>query len=193
MYGSVRKKYVWECMYVTNKRAPASGIAVVAHTIEADQSREVLRAHAPVPATATHGRARAWACVAKRHTRQVAQQAAVWAGLTYAEQRAREGRDVTLTVGSVTALRDLQLQACRANSAHEALRWRNIEKLQEITQRAQGRVVLRAPNNAVPIRLLTQAEQAASCKDLRIQVTRTGHQTRAVSLWDESRVWDPGD
>ena len=88
----------------------------------------------------------------------------------------------------VTALRDLQLQACRANSAHEALRWRNIEKLQEITQRAQGRVVLRAPNNAVPIRLLTQAEQAASCKDLRIQVTRTGHQTRAVSLWDESRV-----
>ena len=76
---------------------------------------------------------------------------------------------------------------------NEALRWRNIKKLQEITQRAQGRVVLRAPNIAVPLRMLTQAEQAASCKDLRIQVTRTGHQTRAVSLWDESRVWDPGD
>ena len=72
-------------------------------------------------ATATHGRARAWACVAKRHTQQVAQQAAVWAGLTYAEQRARQGCDVTLTVGSVTTLRDLQQPACGPNSAHDAL------------------------------------------------------------------------
>ena len=176
----------------TSKRAPASGIAVVAHEIGADRSTELLRAHAPVPATATHGRARAWACVAKRHTKQVAQQAAVWAGLTYAEQQARAGRDVTMTVGSVTTLKDLQQQTCRRNSTHETLRWRNIKKFEEINQR-QPNVTLRAPTNAIPLKLLAQAEQAASAKDLRLQVTCTGHQTRAVSLWDESRVWDPGD
>ena len=92
------------------------------------------------------------------------------AGLAYAEQRARQGCDVMLTVGSVTTLRDLQQPACGPNSAHDALRRRNIEKLQQITQAGQGTVVLRAPTNAVPLRLLTQAEEAAPCKDLRIQV-----------------------
>ena len=100
---------------------------------------------------------------------------------------------MTVTVGSVTTLRDLQQPACGPNSAHDALRRRNIEKLQEINHGGQPTVVLRAPSNTVPLRLLTQAEQAAPCKDLRIQVTCTGQQTRAVSLWDESRVWDPGD
>ena len=146
-----------------------------------------------MPATATHGRSRTWACVAKRHTWQAAQQAAVWAGLTYAEQLARKGRDVTITVGSATTLWDLEQQRCRRNSTHEALRWRNIKKYEEINQRQEGKVTLRAPTSAVPHKLLAQAEQAASIKDLRIQVTFTGHQTRAVSLWDESRVWDPGD
>ena len=84
----------------------------------------------------------------------------------------------------------------------DAFRRRNIEKLQEInnnkiTQSGQGTVVLRAPTNAVPLRLLTQAEQAAPCKDLRIEVTRIGHQTRAVlplgRVALESRVWDPSD
>ena len=177
----------------TSKRAPASGVAVVAHTVAADRSAELLRAHAPVPATATHGRSRAWACVAKRHTQQMAQQAAVWAGLTYAGQLAGAGKDVTLTVGSVTALRDLQGQGGLRASAHEALLERNIHMLEKINERKQGHVSLRAPTSAVPLKLIAQAEQAASDKDLRIQVTPTGHQTRAVSLWDESRVWDPGD
>ena len=114
----------------------------VAHDIAADHSAELLRAHAPVPATATHGRSRTWACVAKRHTWQAAQQAAVWAGLTYAEQLARKGRDVTITVGSATTLWDLEQQRCRRNSTHEPLRWRNIKKYEEINQRQEGKVTL---------------------------------------------------
>ena len=36
-------------------------------------------------------------------------------------------------------------------------------------------------------------EAAAFFKDLKAQVTDAGQATRAVSLWDELRVWDPGD
>ena len=43
------------------------------------------------------------------------------------------------------------------------------------------------------LRLLAIAQRAASLADLRAQVTAVGHARRAVSLWDESRVWDPGD
>ena len=35
-------------------------------------------------------------------------------------------------------------------------------------------------------------KQAAFLKDIKAHVT-TKHARRAVSLWDESRVWDPGD
>ena len=46
---------------------------------------------------------------------------------------------------------------------------------------------------AVSIELLAKAEKAAHLKDLKARVTtRQAHQ-RAVSLWDESRVWDRGD
>ena len=47
---------------------------------------------------------------------------------------------------------------------------------------------------AVPAELLARAEKAAYLKDVQAHVltARQAHQ-RAVSLWDESRVWDPGD
>ena len=44
---------------------------------------------------------------------------------------------------------------------------------------------------AAPLGLLAEAEKAAFLKDLKAHVT-TKHARRAVSLWDESRVWDPG-
>ena len=44
-----------------------------------------------------------------------------------------------------------------------------------------------------PLLLQSSAEAAASLQDLRAQVTDAGQATRAVSLWDELRVWDPGD
>ena len=45
---------------------------------------------------------------------------------------------------------------------------------------------------AVPLGLLAEAEKAAFLKDVKAHVTAK-HVHRAVSLWDESRVWDPGD
>ena len=45
---------------------------------------------------------------------------------------------------------------------------------------------------AVPLGLLAEAEKAAFLKDVKAHVTAK-HVCRAVSLWDESRVWDPGD
>ena len=44
--------------------------------------------------------------------------------------------------------------------------------------------------NAAPLGLLAEAEKAAFLKDMKAHVT-TKHARRAVSLWDESRVWDP--
>ena len=45
---------------------------------------------------------------------------------------------------------------------------------------------------AVPLGLLAEVERAAFLKDVKAHVTAK-HVHRAVSLWDESRVWDPGD
>ena len=49
-----------------------------------------------------------------------------------------------------------------------------------------------ATMNAAPLGLLAEAEKAAFLKDIKAHVT-TKRARRAVSLWDESRVWDPGD
>ena len=47
---------------------------------------------------------------------------------------------------------------------------------------------------AVPAELLARAEKAAYLKDVQAHVlTARQARQRAVSLWDESRVWDPGD
>ena len=46
---------------------------------------------------------------------------------------------------------------------------------------------------AVPIELLAAAERAAHLTDLKARVTVRNTRQRTVSLWDESRVWDPGD
>jgi len=49
-----------------------------------------------------------------------------------------------------------------------------------------------ADGGAVPLGLLAEAEKAAFLKDVKAHVAAK-HVRRAVSLWDESRVWDPGD
>ena len=43
------------------------------------------------------------------------------------------------------------------------------------------------------LQLLAQAQRAATSKDMRARVTPAGEASRSVSLWDESRIWDPGD
>ena len=48
----------------------------------------------------------------------------------------------------------------------------------------------------MPLGLLAEAERAAFLKDVKALVkahVTAKHVRRTVSLWDESRVWDPGD
>ena len=44
----------------------------------------------------------------------------------------------------------------------------------------------------MPLRLLATAKKAAFLQDVMAHVTAK-HSHQAVSLWDETRVWDPGD
>ena len=78
---------------------------------------------------------------------------------------------------------------------HEALRLRNCRKLESFRQhqRFGERVTVRVSAGAAPLRLLAQAQRAATSKDVHARVTIAGEASRSVSLWDESRVWDPGD
>ena len=53
-------------------------------------------------------------------------------------------------------------------------------------------LTLRVPTGAPDIERLAEAQRAARYKDLHAHVaTRTTH--RAVTLWDDTRIWDPGD
>ena len=64
---------------------------------------------------------------------------------------------------------------------------------QILCQRFGERVTVRVSAGAAPLWLLAQAQRAATSKDVRARVTVAGEASRSVSLWDESRVWDPGD
>ena len=122
---------------------------------------------------------------------------ALAAWLTYAEQQAQRGRRVVLSVYSATTERDLRQplrdERRRRACKHETLRLRNCRKLESLRQRFGERVTVRVSAGAAPLRLLAQAQRAATSKDVHARVTIAGEASRSVSLWDESRVWDPGD
>ena len=98
---------------------------------------------------------------------------------------------------SATTERDLRQplrdERRRRACKHEALRLRNCRKLESLRQRFGEQVTVRVSAGAAPLRLLAQAQRAATSKDVRARVTPAGKTSRSVSLWDESRVWDPGD
>ena len=70
-----------------------------------------------------------------------------------------------------------------------ALNRTNRQRLDALSRRYPGKLELRAPNGATPIHLRMQA-QAASRLD-HIEARATG--SRLVSIWDQTRTWDPGD
>ena len=49
------------------------------------------------------------------------------------------------------------------------------------------------PTQAHPVDIAAAAAQAARLRDLMAHVTMARGQDRAVPLWDETRIWDPGD
>ena len=72
----------------------------------------------------------------------------------------------------------------------------NKQRLNALRRRFPGKITLRAPEGATPVALHAQAQAAARLEDIlaHVTITETGRTTsRAVSLWDESRTWDPGD
>jgi hypothetical protein len=75
---------------------------------------------------------------------------------------------------------------------HRKLIERNRAKLKVLQQTFINKLSIRVPTGAPNIERLAQAQRAARHNDLHAHVaTRTTH--RAVTLWDDTRTWDPGD
>ena len=77
-----------------------------------------------------------------------------------------------------------------------ALNRTNRQRLDALSRRYPGKLELRAPNGATPIHLRMQAQAASRLDHIEARVTlaaagATG--SRLVSIWDQTRTWDPGD
>ena len=113
--------------------------------------------------------------MAERHTQQVAQQGALAAWLTYAEQLAQRGRRVVLSVYSATTERDLRQplrdERRRRACKHEALRLRNSKtKLDELTTafwRASYSCAFQLAQPRWPLRLLAQPRRRSAPRPRR--------------------------
>ena len=179
----------------SGKRAPASGWALTAHDVAADGSEQLrLRAEGAIPATATHG-SEATACSPRAHTVQAAEHMAALAALTYARQLAQRGRSSRISVSSASVLRSVRETPTRPSRLRKAGFAKAAQRCREVIAHVENDYVAKirfADGGAVPLGLLAEAEKAAFLKDVKAHVTAK-HVRRAVSLWDESRVWDPGD
>ena len=157
---------------------------------------ERLRASGAVATTATH-HARRPEIVAKRHTWQVAMQVAAGRALHYAGQLVRRrGKRVTISLPSATTARDLQPTRpgdTRSNTSHRDIARNNSLKLQQLGTHVTIRVEEATTSQDKYKRLQREAEEAARAGHLEAQVRVPGHAATAIPLWDELRIWDPGD
>ena len=83
-----------------------------------------------------------------------------------------------------------------ATPARTALIEENKRMLKALSQRYPGHLELRAPLGATPLNLRMQAQTAARYEDILAHVTLTGagsRDSRLLPIWDQTRVWDPGD
>ena len=65
-----------------------------------------------------------------------------------------------------------------------------------LARRYKGKIVVRTAQAATQFQVSAEARAAARLPDIEAHVTyRVAgmEQRRTVSLWDESRIWDPGD
>ena len=129
--------------------------------------------------------------MAKRHTWQVAMQVAAGKALHYAAQLRSKGKSVIISLPSATTARDLQPTRqgeTRPRTLHRDIARNNSLKLQQLGTHVKINV-----DTAPSERLRRDAEDAAHSGDLRTQVCIPGHAAFSISLWDELRIWDPGD
>ena len=119
------------------------------------------------------------------------------AALAYAQQLAARGVSSVISTSNGSVVR-----SARAGRAHPnpAPKGSHAGPAQEIGRRTAE--AARHPTASTrfettptePITLSGEAAKAALRRDIKAHVrVATAQQSRAVSLWDESRVWDPGD
>ena len=77
-------------------------------------------------------------------------------------------------------------------SAHRNVASNNLRRLQRINSQ-EVRVSLRVEGDRAPERLQIAADEAARSGDLRTTIEYASGARHAIRLWDEFRVWDPGD
>ena len=69
-------------------------------------------------------------------------------------------------------------------------------RLEALSRRYPGKLELSVPHGATPVTLRMQALAAARFDDILAHVTFTGagsKDSRLYPLWDQTRIWDPGD
>jgi hypothetical protein len=118
-------------------------------------------------------------------------QVAAGKALHYAAQLRSKGKRVIISLPSATTARDLQPTRhgeTRPKTLHRDIARNNSLKLQQLGTHVKINV-----DTAPSERLRSDAEDAANSGDLRTQVCVPGHAALSISLWDELRVWDPGD
>ena len=80
--------------------------------------------------------------------------------------------------------------------SHTEMNTRSKRRLEALSRRYPGKLELRAPQGATPVNLRMQALTAARFDDILAHVTFTGtgsRDSRLYPLWDQTRIWDPGD
>ena len=86
---------------------------------------------------------------------------------------------------------DQEFLRCR-----EEMNTRSKQRLEALSRRYPGKLELRAPQGATPVTLRMQALTAARFDDILAHVSFTGtggKDSRLYPLWDQTRIWDPGD
>ena len=69
-------------------------------------------------------------------------------------------------------------------------------RLEALSRRYPGKLELSVPHGATPVTLRMQALAAARFDDILAHVSFTGtgsKDSRLYPLWDQTRIWDPGD
>ena len=83
-----------------------------------------------------------------------------------------------------------------ARPSHTEMNTRSKRRLEALSRRYPGKLELRAPQGATPVNLRMQALTAARFDDILAHVSFTGtgsKDSRLYPLWDQTRIWDPGD
>ena len=157
-----------------------------------------LTARGAIAVTATHG-TQSHPCLAAKHTEQVARQAAAHHALLCAEHliscamhRPDLCEQIVVTLPNATTARDLSPSRPARKSAHRNVASNNLRRLQSINSQ-EVTVSLRVEGDRAPERLQIAADQAARSGDLRTTIEYASGARHVIQLWDEFRVWDPGD